>query len=286
MFKTHKIFSFFRLMRADKPIGTTLLLWPTLSSFFILTAGNPDLFLMSLFVLGTFFMRSAGCVINDYFDRNFDGKVTRTKNRPLVIGEITEKEALILFFFLLLLSSSLLLWMNYLTFLMALIGLMLAIIYPLTKRFFSIPQIFLGLAFSWGIIMVSTAELNEVTEISLLLFASCFFWIMAYDTAYALCDKEDDLGIGINSSAIVFGENVRFFFYAFHIISLSVLILVSYILNFHFSFYFFALISLLLALYQGFLIKDQDHIKCLKAFKNNNWLGLSIFLGSISGVSL
>ena len=134
--------------------------------------------------------------------------------------------------------------------------------------------------------MVSTAELNEVTEISLLLFASCFFWIMAYDTAYALCDKEDDLGIGINSSAIVFGENVRFFFYAFHIISLSVLILVSYILNFHFSFYFFALISLLLALYQGFLIKDQDHLKCLKAFKNNNWLGLSIFLGSISGVSL
>ena len=248
-------------MRADKPIGTTLLLWPTLSSFFILTAGNPDLFLMSLFVLVTFFMRSAGCVINDYFDRNFDGKVTRTKNRPLVIGEISEKEALILFYFLLLLSSSLLLWMNYLTFLMALIGLMLAIIYPLTKRFFSIPQIFLGLAFSWGIIMVSTAELNEVTEISLLLFASCFFWIMAYDTAYALCDKEDDLGIGINSSAILFGENVRFFFYAFHIISLSVLILVSYMLNFHFSFYIFALISLLLALYQGFLIKDQDHLK-------------------------
>lgn len=273
-------------MRADKPIGTTLLLWPTLSSFFILTAGNPDLFLMSLFVLGTFFMRSAGCVINDYFDRNFDGKVTRTKNRPLVIGEISEKEALILFFFLLLLSSSLLLWMNYLTFLMALIGLMLAIIYPLTKRFFSIPQIFLGLAFSWGIIMVSTAELNEVTEISLLLFASCFFWIMAYDTAYALCDKEDDIGIGINSSAIIFGDKVRLFFYSFHLISLLILLSVAYQLDFHISFYIFASIALFLATYQVFLIKGEDSSKCLKAFKNNNWLGLSILIGSIAGVSL
>ena len=286
MLKRNKIFSFFQLMRADKPIGTALLLWPTLSSFFILTNGYPDLFLILLFVLGTFLMRSAGCVINDYFDRNLDGSVARTKNRPLVTGAITEKEALILFFILISISASLLFWMNLLTFYMAIIGLALAMIYPLSKRFFSIPQVFLGLAFSWGIIMVSSAEINEVTSIALLLFASCFFWIMAYDTAYALCDKEDDIGIGINSSAIIFGDKVRLFFYSFHLVSLLILLSVAYQLDFHISFYIFASIALFLATYQVFLIKGEDSSKCLKAFKNNNWLGLSILIGSIAGVSL
>ena len=208
MLQRNKFFSFFRLMRADKPIGTALLLWPTLSAFFILTNGDPNLFLIILFILGTFFMRSAGCVINDYFDKDFDGKVDRTKDRPIVTGEISPKEALILFVLLVLSSASLLLWMNQFTFYIALIGLGLASIYPLSKRFFSVPQVFLGLAFAWGIIMVSAAELNEVNTISLLLFISCFFWIIAYDTAYALCDKDDDLNLGINSSAIAFGSNV------------------------------------------------------------------------------
>ena len=273
-------------MRADKPIGTALLLWPTLSSFFILTNGNPDQFLMFLFILGTFLMRSAGCVINDYFDKDFDVSVTRTKNRPLVTGAVSKREALILFFVLITISATLLFWMNLLTFYMSLVGLVLATIYPLSKRFFSIPQVFLGLAFSWGIIMVSSAEINEVTGIALLLFTSCFFWILAYDTAYALCDKADDLGIGINSSAIIFGDKVIFFFYSFHLISLMILLAVAYQLNFHISFYLFASISLFLATYQVFLIKEEDTEKCLKAFKNNNWLGLAILIGSITGVSL
>jgi len=286
MLQRNKFFSFFRLMRADKPIGTALLLWPTLSAFFILTNGDPNLFLIILFILGTFFMRSAGCVINDYFDKDFDGKVDRTKDRPIVTGEISPKEALILFVLLVLSSASLLLWMNQFTFYIALIGLGLASIYPLSKRFFSVPQVFLGLAFAWGIIMVSAAELNEVNTISLLLFISCFFWIIAYDTAYALCDKDDDLNLGINSSAIAFGSNVVIFFFLFHAISTLILIYVAFLLNFHLIFYFFASVALTLAIYQSFLIKDHQSEKCLKAFKNNNWLGLTIFIGSIAGVSL
>lgn len=286
MLKRKKFFSFFKLMRADKPIGTALLLWPTLTAFFILTEGDPDFSLMLLFVIGTFLMRSAGCVINDYFDRDFDGQVERTKDRPIVKGEISPNEALILFFLLIIISSSLLFWMNIFTFFIALVGLGLATIYPLSKRFFSVPQVFLGLAFSWGIMMVSAAEINEINNISLLLFTSCFFWIIAYDTAYALCDKKDDLGLGINSSALVFDSNVLPFFFVLHLVSIFILIYIAYSLNFHPAFYIFAFTCLFLAIYQCYLIKDQNSSDCLRAFKNNNWLGLSVFLGSVLGVSL
>ena len=286
MLQREKYFSLFKLMRADKPIGTVLLLWPTLTAYFILTNGNPDFVLVVLFIIGTFLMRSAGCVINDYFDKDFDGKVDRTKDRPIVTGEVSPKEALVLFAVLVLSSTSLLLWMNPFTFYIAVIGFALATIYPLSKRFFSVPQVFLGLAFSWGIMMVSAAELNEINTTSLLLFGSCFFWIIAYDTAYALCDKDDDLNLGINSSAIALGENVVIFFFLFHTISLSILLYVGFSLSFHPSFYFFALMAFILAIYQCFLIKEQESKQCLKAFKNNNWLGLTIFLGSIMGVSL
>ena len=286
MLHRKKFFSFIKLMRADKPIGTLLLLWPTLSSFYILSEGSPNVFLMALFVLGTFLMRSAGCVINDFFDRDLDGTVERTKNRPLVTGEVSPNEALGLFTLLIVLSASLLIWMNIFTFYIALIGLALASLYPLTKRFLSVPQFFLGLAFSWGIIMVSAAETNPISSTTLILFFSCWSWIVAYDTAYALCDKEDDLVLGINSSAIAFGKNTVTMFILFHLISILLLALVAVLSNFHLSFYFFLLLSALLIVYQTFLIKDFDSEMCLKAFKNNNWLGMSIFIGSILGVSL
>ena len=281
-----KILAFFRLMRADKPIGTVLLLWPTMSAFFILTDGNPDLFLMLLFILGTFLMRSAGCVINDYFDRDIDGNVERTRNRPLPTGQVKPIEALVLFAFLISIAASLLIWMNPFTFQVALIGLVLAIIYPLSKRFLSIPQLFLGLAFSWGVMMVSAAETNQISSIGLLLFSSCFFWIIAYDTAYALCDKEDDLDLGINSSAIFFGKNVVTYFLLLHTVSLLILIFVAYSLKLHSVYYVFTFVALTLACYQAYLIKDGDSTNCLKAFKNNNWLGLSILMGSFFGVTL
>lgn len=281
-----KLSSFLRLMRADKPIGSALLLWPTLMSFYLLTDGNPNYFLMSLFIIGTILMRSAGCVINDFFDRDFDGNVERTKERPIAAGEISPNEALLLFFFLVLCSACLLLFMNLLTFLMALLGLGLATFYPISKRFFPIPQVFLGLAFSWGIIMVSSAQLGEINILSLALFLSCFFWIIAYDTAYALCDKKDDLDLGIHSSAITFGKNVTAFFFLLHFLSITILIFIAYLKNFHISFYFFASISSALVIYQCFLIKDQDSTNCLKAFKNNNLVGLSFLCGSILGVTL
>ena len=281
-----KLSSFLRLMRADKPIGSALLLWPTLMSFFLLTDGNPNYFLMSLFIIGTILMRSAGCVINDFFDRDFDGNVERTKERPIAAGEISPNEALLLFFFLVVCSACLLLFMNLLTFLMALLGLGLATFYPISKRVFPIPQVFLGLAFSWGLIMVSSAQLGEINILSLALFLSCFFWIIAYDTAYALCDKKDDLDLGIHSSAITFGKNVTAFFFLLHFLSISILIFIAYLKNFHISFYFFASISSALVIYQCFLIKDQDSTNCLKAFKNNNLVGLSFLCGSILGVTL
>ena len=281
-----KLSSFLRLMRADKPIGSALLLWPTLMSFYLLTDGNPNYFLMSLFIIGTILMRSAGCVINDFFDRDFDGNVERTKERPIAAGEISPNEALLLFFFLVLCSACLLLFMNLLTFLMALLGLGLATFYPISKRFFPIPQVFLGLAFSWGIIMVSSAQLGEINILSLALFLSCFFWIIAYDRAYALCDKKDDLDLGIHSSAITFGKNVTAFFFLLHFLSITILIFIAYLKNFHISFYFFASISSAMVIYQCFLIKDQDSTNCLKAFKNNNLVGLSFLCGSILGVTL
>ena len=282
----NKILGFYELIRADKPIGTLLLLWPTLSAFVILTKGNPNLFLLSLFVLGTFLMRSAGCVINDYFDMEFDGSVNRTKKRPLVTGIIKPSEALILFFCLILISSSLLTWMNFLTFKVAVFGLVLATFYPLTKRFFAIPQFFLGLAFSWGILMVSAAELNRINYISIILFASCFFWILAYDTAYAMSDKEDDLKIGLRSAALTFGSKVVHFFICFQILSLVIWSSLGYTLNMHPSFYISSALWLYLIIYQYNLIKSYNRQNCFLAFKNNNWVGVSLLTGSILGTSL
>ena len=281
-----KIFGFYELIRADKPIGTLLLLWPTLSAFLVLTEGNPDLLLITLFVLGTLLMRSAGCIINDYFDMEFDGSVDRTKNRPLVTGVIKPSEALVLFFLLIMASCCLLIWMNWLTIKVAALGLGLAIFYPLTKRFFAIPQLFLGLAFSWGIIMVSAAELNQINPISLVLFISCFFWILAYDTAYAMSDKEDDVKVGLRSSALTFGNRVVHFFISFHLIALGVWSWLGYQLNLHPLFFLSSLSWAFLIIYQYKLIRDYDRHRCFLAFKNNNWVGFSLFIGSWLGTSL
>ena len=281
-----KIFGFYELIRAVKPIGTLLLLWPTLSAFLVLTEGNPDLLLITLFVLGTLLMRSAGCIINDYFDMEFDGSVDRTKNRPLVTGLIKPSEALVLFFLLIMASCCLLIWMNWLTIKVAALGLGLAIFYPLTKRFFAIPQLFLGLAFSWGIIMVSAAELNQINLISLVLFISCFFWILAYDTAYAMSDKEDDVKVGLRSSALTFGNRVVHFFISFHLIALSIWSWLGYQLNLHPLFFLSSLSWAFLIIYQYKLIRDYDRHRCFLAFKNNNWVGFSLFIGSWLGTSL
>ena len=272
-----------KLIRFDKPIGTFLLLWPTLSAFFILTNGHPSIILITIFCLGTFFMRSAGCVINDYFDRDIDGKVARTKDRPLITGEIKPKEALLLFIVLLMLSASLLIWTNKLTVIVALLGAGLTILYPLTKRFFRIPQVFLGLAFSWGVLMASAAELNQITISSVIIFSACFFWIMAYDTAYSMSDKEDDLSLNIYSSALTFGKYVKTIFLLCQIISLSLWGLSGYLESLGSTFFFSLLLVLVFVYHQYSLIKDYDRDKCFRAFRNNNWVGIAVFVGSVLG---
>ena len=271
------------LMRFDKPIGTLLLLWPTLSAFYILTEGKPDPILLVVFSLGAFLMRSAGCVINDFFDQDFDGKVERTKERPLVTGAVSKNEALILFCVLLAASAYLLTWTNKFTFLMACLGVFLTSFYPLTKRFFPFPQVFLGLAFSWGIIMVSAAELNAIGLTALLMFLACFFWVLAYDTIYAMCDKEDDASIGINSSALTLGNSVKISIFIFHIISLIFWCCVGFYKELDTIFFFTLFLSFLFIIQQMLLIKDYDRNKCLKAFKSNNWIGLLIFIGAFLG---
>jgi 4-hydroxybenzoate polyprenyltransferase len=278
---TRKLIGLGKLMRLEKPIGTFLLLWPTLSAFMILKEGSPTLKLVIIFCLGTFLMRSAGCVINDFFDKDFDGKVKRTKKRPIVTGEVSSLEAMILFFILISLSASLLLWTNKLTILIACLGLLIAVFYPLTKRFFKVPQFFLGLAFSWGILMVSAAELDRISSTSLIMFSACFFWILAYDTAYAMSDKEGDLSIGLNSSAITFGKHAPALIVTFHLISLSLWSLCAFLEKMSPIFYLSIFVCLGLVFMQFLLVKNEEPDKCLKAFKQNNWIGFSILVGTM-----
>ncbi len=197
---------YIRLMRADKPIGTMLLLWPTYWALWLASDGIPDWTVLAAFTIGTFLMRSAGCVINDFADRDFDGAVERTKNRPFAQGRVGKKEALLLTAFLCLLAALCLIPLNHLTWLMSLPALFLALTYPFTKRFFPIPQFYLGLAFSFGIPMAFAAVVGNVPFEAWILFAANVLWTLAYDTVYAMADKEDDLKIGIKTSAVTFGR--------------------------------------------------------------------------------
>ncbi|EEZ72127.1 4-hydroxybenzoate octaprenyltransferase [Neisseria cinerea] len=197
---------YIQLMRADKPIGTLLLLWPTYWALWLASDGIPDWTVLAVFTIGTFLMRSAGCVINDFADRDFDGAVERTKNRPFAQGRVRKKEALLLTAFLCLLAALCLIPLNHLTWLMSLPALFLALTYPFTKRFFPIPQFYLGLAFSFGIPMVFAAVVGNVPFEAWILFAANVLWTLAYDTVYAMADKEDDLKIGIKTSAVTFGR--------------------------------------------------------------------------------
>ena len=195
------------LMRIHQPIGTLLLLWPTLWALWIAGDGHPNYILLTIFTVCVFLMRSAGDVINDYADRNLDAHVARTKNRPLVTGKVSTREALILFSILVLISFSLVLCLNRLTIQLAFIGVFLTLFYPFTKRFFSIPQLILGFAYSWGIPMAFAATTNHIPYLAWVLYDTAGLWVIAYDTMYAMVDKDDDLTIGINSSAIFFGHN-------------------------------------------------------------------------------
>ena len=274
-----KLDAYQRLMRLDKPIGTFLLLWPTLWALWFAAKGNPDWRLVVIFTLGTFLMRSAGCVMNDIADRNFDGHVARTHLRPLVSGEVSVKEALILAAGLSLVAFSLVLTLNGLTILLSFPALLLAITYPLTKRFFALPQAYLGIAFGFGIPMAFAAVQNAVPFEAWLMLLANVCWSLAYDTEYAMVDRKDDLIIGIRSTAITFGRFDVALILCFYIAMLAMMAYVGHLLNVHWPYHVSLIGALGVVFYHYQLIKHREEARCFKAFLHNNWLGAVLFVG-------
>ena len=270
------------LMRLDKPVGILLLLWPTLWAMWIASRGFPDWITLLIFVTGTVLMRSAGCVINDIADRQYDGLVERTKNRPLVTGEISLKEAYLLAAVLALMAFALVLVFNKTTILLSFVALFLAATYPFTKRFLAIPQAYLGLAFGFGIPMAFAAVNDYIPPLAWVLLAANVFWAIAYDTEYAMVDREDDLKIGIKSSAIFFGKYDVIAVMVCYLIMLALLAYVGKFMGFG-KYYFIGLAAaLLLACRQYVLIKSRDKSNCFKAFLHNTWIGLVLFIGIVA----
>jgi 4-hydroxybenzoate polyprenyltransferase len=268
-----------QLIRFDRPIGTLLLLWPTLWALWLAAEGPPEPRLLAIFVMGTFLTRSAGCIVNDLADRNLDGAVARTSARPLVTGAVSVREALILFVVLMLLAFILVLFTNTLTVELSLIAVALASCYPFMKRYTQLPQLVLGAAFSWGIPMAFAAQRGSLPQALWLVYLGNLLWTMAYDTAYAMVDREDDLRIGIKSSAILFGRYDRLI-----IGSLQVVCLISlYLAGRAFGLGFYYNTSLVVAAglfgYHQYLIRERNPEACLRAFVHNNWVGLVVFVG-------
>lgn len=267
-----------RLMRLNKPIGILLLLWPTLWSLWFAIDGPPSWVILCIFLLGAILMRSAGCVMNDFADRNFDLYVERTKDRPLATGVVSTKEALLLATTLSLCAFLLILNLNRLTIILSGCALFLAISYPFTKRFLAIPQAYLGIAFSFGIPMAFSAQTGELPLIVWLLMMANLLWVIAYDTEYAMVDKIDDLKIGIKTSAITFGRFDIVGIMLCHLIFLTIMVGVGVAQKMGFLYYIGLGISLGLIIYQYSLIYDRNPAHCFKAFLHNNWVGGTIFL--------
>ena len=268
-----------QLMRIDRPIGTLLLLWPTLWALWVAGQGNPSPDIVCIFLAGVFVMRAAGCVINDYADRNLDPYVERTRQRPLASGRVSSKEALTLFVVLCLCALILVLMLNLLTLYLSLVGILLAITYPFFKRFTHLPQLYLGLAFSWGIPMAYSAQSNAVPMEAWWLLLANFFWVVAYDTLYAMVDREDDLRVGIKSIAILAGDYDRLLVAVGHLGMLLVLVMLGLQLQLNVYFFSGLVISLGMVFYQLLISWDRDRQQCFMAFLSNAWMGAVIFAG-------
>ena len=268
-----------RLMRLDRPIGIWLLLWPVLWALWLASGGHPDERLFVIFVIGTFVMRSAGCVMNDFADREFDPHVRRTADRPLARQSVSPAEALGLFAVLALIALALVIPLNRPTQVLALIGGVLAVTYPFLKRFFSLPQAYLGLAFSWSVPMAFAAQTGELPLVAWVLFVAGVLWTTAYDTMYAMVDREDDLVIGIRSSAILFGRADRLVVGALQAGALAGLGLVGALAGLGRWYWAGLGAAAVLAVHQQFLIRDREPQACFRAFLNNNLFGLVVFVG-------
>jgi 4-hydroxybenzoate polyprenyltransferase len=269
------------LARFDRPIGTLILLWPTLWALWIAGQGKPDAQVFTVFVLGVVLMRAAGCVINDYADRDFDPHVERTRQRPIAAGRVTPKEALILFGVLTLISFGLVLLMNPFTIGLSFIGAFLAASYPFMKRFTHLPQAYLGAAFGWAVPMAFAAQTNTIPPVGWILYLAVLLWALVYDTMYAMVDKDDDLKIGVKSTAILFGDYDRHIMGALQIVMLGLLVIVGRMQELGLFYYAGLLAAGGLAVYQQKLIFHREKALCFKAFLNNNWFGLAVFAGLV-----
>jgi 4-hydroxybenzoate polyprenyltransferase len=278
--------TYWRLMRADKPIGTYLLLWPTVWGLLWAANGLPPWHITFIFILGVFLMRSAGCIINDYADRKIDGEVERTRARPIVSGEVQPKEALQLFCLLIVLAFGLVLFLNTYTIILSVGALFLASLYPFMKRYTHLPQVALGAAFSWSIPMAFMAITGELPIWLWLIYMANLTWTVAYDTAYAMVDREDDIRIGVKSTAILFGRFDVTVIALLNMLTLMLLAFVGWITHLHFSFYVGLVVVALMFIHQFRLIKTRQRDACFAAFLHNHWVGLVIAIGLLLGVLL
>ena len=270
------------LARMHQPIGSLLLLWPTLWALWVAGAGKPDARVVLVFVAGVFVMRSAGCVMNDFADRRIDPHVRRTMNRPIASGRVTPREALGVFAALCLVGLALVLTLNRLAVLYSFAAVALAASYPFMKRWTWLPQVYLGVAFGWGIPMAFAALTNEVPSLAWLLLTGVVAWAVAYDTMYAMVDREDDIRIGVKSSAILFGDADRFFVGVSQVAVLAVLVLAGRQAGLGVFHDVATALAALLFVYQQHLIRDREPAACFRAFLNNNWVGALVFAGIVA----
>ena len=268
-----------KITRADKPIGTYLLLWPTYWALWIAGDGFPTLHWLVVFTLGVFVMRSAGCVINDWADRNVDGQVKRTQHRPLVTGLLTPNDALTLFGLLIGIALGLVLTLSWYTIQLSVVAILLTASYPFMKRYTQLPQVVLGAAFSWGMIMAFAEGMGEIPLVAWLLFCANLLWTVAYDTMYAMVDRDDDLKIGVKSTAILFGRHDKRIILLLQLATLALLMSVGEILAFGWPYQLSLVIAAGFFCYQQILIVNRDREKCFQAFLNNHFVGLIVFIG-------
>tara|TARA_B100000676_G_scaffold276883_1_gene298129 strand:+ start:7839 stop:8699 length:861 start_codon:yes stop_codon:yes gene_type:complete len=283
---TSRLHEYALLMRLDKPIGSLLLLWPTLWALWLAGDGRPDPVVTVVFVLGVFVMRSAGCVINDISDRDIDLHVERTRDRPLTSGRVSVREALGLFLVLVVIAFGLVLLMNWTTIALSFVGIVLASTYPLMKRFTHLPQAYLGIAFGWGIPMAFTAHHEAVPLLGWYLLVLNILWTIAYDTMYAMSDREDDLKIGVKSSAILLGNADRAVVGVLQALVVAMFVGLGLYVGFGIWFYAGLLAASGFAVYQQYLIRDRARLPCFQAFLNNNWFGGAVFAGMVLDYAL
>jgi len=276
-----RLIQYAHLMRLNRPVGIYLLLWPTLWALWIAGGGHPDLLVVFVFVSGVVLMRSAGCVINDYADREFDPHVERSRDRPIAAGRVKPREALALFAVLCLGAFGLVLLMNELTIWLSLAGVALAASYPFMKRYTHLPQLYLGAAFGWAVPMAFAAQTGSVPKVAWLLFVATVLWATVYDTMYGMVDREDDIKIGIKSTAVLFGEADRAIIAIIQILFLVALLLIGQAADLGGYYYFGVLLAAALSIYQQYLIRNREPEYCFRAFLNNNWLGAAVFSGLV-----